>query len=51
METVSNAASAASKLIWGEGKTESDQEPVSASQGQGTTTEPFDQGNKGAEGE
>ncbi|KAF2103489.1 hypothetical protein NA57DRAFT_53008 [Rhizodiscina lignyota] len=45
----SNAANTASKLIWGEGKTESGQEPVSGQQGPGSKTEPFDQGNKEGE--
>ena len=52
METLSNAANSASKMIWGD-KTgddtiESGQEPISGEQGKGTVEEPFDRGNEGA---
>jgi hypothetical protein len=62
METITNlantAATTASKLIYGEPKAEeaADQtknnetagkEPISGEQGQGTVTQPFDQGNLG----
>ncbi|KAF2182054.1 hypothetical protein K469DRAFT_637513 [Zopfia rhizophila CBS 207.26] len=49
METISNAASTASKMIWGEQNPQTNetagQEPISGHQGKGTATEPFDQGN------
>ena len=43
METISNAANTASKMIWGEGQTAT--EPKSGETGQGTKSEPFDAGN------
>lgn len=50
METLSNAASSASKMIWGDKTggaiTESGQEPISGEQGKGTVEEPFDRGNE-----
>ena len=46
METVTNAASAASKLIFGE---KSGEEPVSGKTGKGTPEEPYDQGNRHGE--
>lgn len=51
METISNAATTASKMIWGESKNqESGTEPVSGQTGKGTTGEPYDTGNeKGTE--
>ena len=52
METLSNAANSASKMIWGDktgdATTESGQEPISGEQGKGTVEEPFDRGNEGA---
>lgn len=48
METISNVAAAASKVIFGESKTDNEtagQEPVSGEQGRGTPNEPFDKGN------
>ncbi|KAF2817713.1 uncharacterized protein BDZ99DRAFT_457448 [Mytilinidion resinicola] len=54
METVNNVASAASKLIWGEGEQAQERtttnetgglEPLSGEQGKGTVSEPFDKGN------
>ncbi|KAF2748791.1 hypothetical protein M011DRAFT_466563 [Sporormia fimetaria CBS 119925] len=53
METISNVASAASKLVFGDQKTTTEhnetagQEPISGQQGKGTANEPFDQGNAG----
>lgn len=50
METLSNAANSASKMIWGDktgdATTESGQEPISGEQGKGTVEEPFDRGNE-----
>jgi hypothetical protein len=52
METLSNAANSASKMIWGDktgdATAESGQEPISGEQGKGTVEEPFDRGNEGA---
>lgn len=46
METISNIASSASKLIYGDPKAEqSGQEPVSGQTGRGTADEPYDSGN------
>lgn len=46
METISNIASSASKLIYGDPKAEqSGQEPVSGQTGRGTADEPHDSGN------
>lgn len=46
METISNIASSASKLIYGDPKVEqSGQEPVSGQTGRGTADEPYDAGN------
>lgn len=53
METISNAAataaSTASKLLWGEQGTQSNdtagQEPISGQKGKGTVDDPYDQGN------
>ncbi|KAF2470233.1 uncharacterized protein BDR25DRAFT_304166 [Lindgomyces ingoldianus] len=52
METISNVASSASKMIWGEKNITTTQrndvvgqEPISGKQGKGTAYEPFDQGN------
>jgi hypothetical protein len=55
METISNAAataaSTASKLLWGEQGTQSNetagQEPISGQKGKGTVDDPYDQGNLG----
>jgi len=50
METLSNAANSASKMIWGDktgdATAESGQEPISGEQGKGTVEEPFDRGNE-----
>ncbi|EOD52284.1 putative glycine-rich cell wall structural protein 1 protein [Neofusicoccum parvum UCRNP2] len=46
METISNIATSASKLIYGDPKAEqSGQEPVSGQTGRGTAEEPYDSGN------
>ncbi|OMP87909.1 hypothetical protein BK809_0008000 [Diplodia seriata] len=45
METINNIASSASKLIYGDPKAESGQEPISGQSGRGTVDEPFDSGN------
>lgn len=45
METISNIASSASKLIYGDPKAESGQEPISGQSGRGTIDEPYDSGN------
>lgn len=47
METISNAASAASKATFGEGSStnKSGEEPVSGQTGGGTVEKPFDAGN------
>lgn len=45
METISNIASSASKLIYGDPKAESGQEPISGQSGRGTIDSPFDSGN------
>jgi hypothetical protein len=45
METVNNVVNSASKLIWGEGATQSGEEPVSGQKGAGTANEPYDKGN------
>ncbi|KAI9837290.1 MAG: hypothetical protein M1819_000364 [Sarea resinae] len=46
MESINNAASAASKAIWGDNtQSQSGQEPVSGQTGAGTTNEPYDAGN------
>lgn len=53
METINNAASAASKAIWGDPTTntsqsnESGTEPVSGEIGDTSRGEPYDAGNKG----
>jgi hypothetical protein len=66
METVNNLASAASRVIWGEGKTTEEpeiqkedvkgdetkgEEPVSGQTGNVEAGEPYDKGNAGASGE
>jgi len=43
METVNNVVSSASKMIWGENKT--NEEPVNGQTGSGTLSEPYDKGN------
>ncbi|KAK0647467.1 hypothetical protein DIS24_g7704 [Lasiodiplodia hormozganensis] len=45
METISNIASSASKLIYGDPKAESGQEPISGQSGRGTIDSPYDSGN------
>ncbi|KAF2798274.1 hypothetical protein K505DRAFT_267920 [Melanomma pulvis-pyrius CBS 109.77] len=50
METINNAVTTASKIIWGEGNpAESNEtagtEPISGQTGKGTVNEPYDQGN------
>ncbi|KZF26702.1 hypothetical protein L228DRAFT_17009 [Xylona heveae TC161] len=52
METITNAANAASKAIWGENNNasaETGQEPLAGEQGRGTADSPYDRGN--AEGQ
>jgi hypothetical protein len=54
METINNAASAASRAIWGDSKTNNDQsnesgnEPVSGQTGNTSSGEPYDAGNSGS---
>jgi hypothetical protein len=45
METITNAANAASKAIWGDSTKSSSEEPVSGETGSGTAAEPYDKGN------
>jgi len=46
METITNAANAASKAVFGDGSSgQSGQEPVSGQTGRGTASEPYDGGN------
>jgi hypothetical protein len=45
METINNLAGAASKAIWGD-NAQSGTEPVAGEQGEGTKTDPYDQGNE-----
>lgn len=45
MESISNAATAAAKAVWGENTTK--QEPVSGVQGDVSKGEPYDAGNMG----
>jgi hypothetical protein len=45
METLNSISQVASKVLWGEGNT-STEEPVAGQQGAGTATEPFDKGNE-----
>lgn len=48
METVNNAVTAASKMIWGEpaaDTTKQTTEPISGETGAGTLSEPYDKGN------
>jgi hypothetical protein len=47
MESISNAAQAASKYIFGEDTNNSGTEPISGETGKGTASEPYDAGNKG----
>lgn len=45
METISNAAAAAAKAVWGENQAQ--KEPVSGVQGDTSKGEPYDAGNLG----
>ncbi|KAK7514295.1 uncharacterized protein IWZ02DRAFT_493397 [Phyllosticta citriasiana] len=45
MDTISNLANTASKLIYGDPQQQSGQEPVSGQAGAGTATDPYDSGN------
>ncbi len=45
MESITNAASAASKAVFGGSSGQSGQEPVSGQTGRGTASEPYDAGN------
>ena len=45
MESITNAANAASKAVFGGSTGQSGQEPVSGQTGRGTASEPYDAGN------
>lgn len=45
MESINNAASAASRAVFGGSSGQSGQEPVSGQTGRGTAGEPYDAGN------
>lgn len=45
MESINNAASAASRAVFGGSSGQSGQEPVSGQTGRGTASEPYDAGN------